>query len=352
MAMRSILFLLCLPLAPVVRAQLPVTINWSSFLPYGSEVNAPGLISIDQDTVAWMVLDESMQWTTWDGIIREFLTDGTGITGYTPYLYINCGSLDHYVDFEMRNDSLWGVSSWQYLSGPITYCANSPSGDYSQNAMENGEYLHDGVLDLLVGSNKWFICAWHEVSFTQRDARIVALDMSNTVLWQVDLPEADFGVVHTLAQRGDTLVLGAFPHLHWLDATSGALLGTTTVYNGTSGTGRVMWDGGSFFWAAHANDTLHYGRLDAQAVPLFTNALPGSSVNAIAKDAQDRLWIGGTTGSSGTLTRISATGAVDGTWTYGASVTDMEFANGRLFWAGRLLPNATESYLVCGTPNP
>lgn len=350
--MRTILLLTCFAMGPMTKAQLPITVNWSVFLPYGSEMDSPGLISIDQDTVSLMVLDSSLAWTTSDGIIRRYLSDGTGITGWWPEHFIGCGSLDGYVDFEMRNDSLWGVSHWQFISGPITYCANSPSGGYSQDPLENGEFLEDGVLDLLVGSSHWFICAWHDVDFGQRDGRIVALDLNDNVLWQVDLPENVFGTPHTLALRGDTLVVGAFPHLHWLDVSSGAHLGSTTVYNGPPGTGRVLWDGGNFLWAANADGTLHYGRLNDLAAPLFANAIAGSTVNAITKDAQDRMWIGGSNGPAGAITRISPSGNVDGTWAYSASVTDIEFAGGRLHWAGRLLPNAPDTYLISGTPNP
>lgn len=350
--MRAKLLLGCLAIGSITRAQLPITVDWSVFLPYGSEMDAPGLINIDQDTVSLMVLDSSNAWSTSDGIIRQYLSDGTSITGYWPEYTIGCGTLDHYVDFAMRNDSLWGISGWQYISGPITYCTNSPSGGFSQDPMENGEFLEDGVRDLLVGRSSWYICAWHDVSQSQRDGRIVALEMSDNVLWQVDLPMNDFGEAHTLAIRGDTLVVGAFPELHWLDVASGAHLGTTTLYTGPPGTGRVLWDGGSFLWAANAGGTLHYGRLDDLAAPLFANAIAGSSVNAIAKDAQDRLWIGGTNGAGGVLTRIGPSGNVDGTWTHGASVSDLEFAGGKLYWTGRLLPNAPDTYLICGTPNP
>lgn len=350
--MRPILLMTCLAIGHVSKAQLPITVNWSVFLPYGSEMDSPGLISVDQNTVSWMVLDSNLAWTTSDGIVRQYFLDGTEISGPWPDYSIGCGSLDIYRDFELRNDSLWGVSQWQYISGPITYCANGPSGGYSQDPLENGQELQDGVHDLLVGTNAWFICAWHEVDFGQRDGRIVALDLSDNVLWQVDLPESQFGAPHTLALRGDTLVVGAFPVIHWLDVASGAHLGSTTVYSGPPGTGRVLWDGGNFLWAAHADGTLHYGRLNDLASPLFANAIAGSTVNAITKDAQDRMWIGGNNGATGSLTRIGTNGDIEGVWPQSGSVTDLEFASGKLFWAGRLMPNAPDSYLICGTPNP
>jgi hypothetical protein len=336
-------------------AQPPIQLEWSVILSNSCDSTALPKISAQDGIVSWMIYDVEWTWSTQDGIVRRYLEDGTAITGYTPTYLIGCGTLDRPIDFTLRNDSLWGVSRLMNVGGDpqdVLYCADSPSGEYAPDNALNGFELHDGAYDLLVGSSTWFISAWHEVSQSELLSRIVALDLANNVLWETDLPLPQPGARRTLAMRGDTLVVAAFPELYWLDMSTGAILGSTTVYTGGMGAGRVLWNGGSFLWAAHADGLLHYGKLNDQLQPVWSSSLAGSTVNGIAQDAQGRLWIGGNVGDSGMLTRISANGGLDGTWPQNASVSDLLFHNGRLIWTGELITNETDSYLTSGTPNP
>ena len=114
----------------------------------------------------------------------------------------------------------------------------------------------------------------------------------------------------------------------------------------------MLWNGTEFLWAANADDLLRFGKLDEQAVPVWSNSVAGSTVKAIAEDAQGRLWIGGNIGTSGMLTRISSSGVVEGTGPQNRSVTDLLFHNGRLAWTGYLLGNGLTAYLIVGTPQP
>ena len=289
-------------------AQPPVDLQWSVIIPNSNDPLVRPRISAHQSIISWMLFDLNMQWSTTDGIVRSYLEDGTAITGAVPDHFIGCGSLDRPIDFTLRNDSLWGIASWQFIGGTpqdVLYCANAPAGNYAPDAASNGPDLYDGAYDLLVASSRWFISAWHQVSPTEFLSRIVALDLANNVLWETDLPLPPPGAPRTLAMRGDTLVVAAFPDIYWLNASTGAIIGSTSVYSGGQGSGRILWNGGNFLWAAHADGTLHYGRLDDLAQPLWSNSLAGSTVNGIAEDAQGRLWIGGNDGAGGLLTRIS-----------------------------------------------
>jgi len=341
-------------------AQPPIQLEWSALLPYGTGPWLPlPRISVHQDTTAWMVHDNNDTWTTSDGIVRSYLEDGTPITGYMPYYRLNCGHLDYAIDFTLRNDSMWGVSLHENLgNSDRLYCANTPAGDHEPNNELNGLDLPDGAYALHVSSSRWFISAWHQVSTTERLSRIVALDFSNNVLWETDLPMVTPGYPdtqgpsRTLVERGDSLGVAAFPELIWLDADTGEPLGSTTLYTGDLGVGAVLWNGEAFLWAAHADGLLHYGKLNGLAEPLWSSSIAGSTVNGIAEDVQGRLWIGGTAGVNGMLTRISPAGAVEGSWPQYASVTDVVFHNDRLFWTGSLMINEIDSYLMVGTPNP
>ena len=351
--MRYHQFLIAALLPLYANAQPPVTLEWSAIQPINDVYGGVPRIGILDDTTFWMVVD-GYDYTN-QGNIRRYLSDGTRLEGLYPYGSVGCGSLNRPIDFTVRNDSLWGLSFYNPFGWPEEglYCLQSPGGEYLPESDQNGD-LWDGAYDLLVSNSACYMSTWRAFAQGEVDNRVVALDLSNNVMWEtvMDSSQSSYAIRRTLADRGDTVVVAAFPEVYWLDAGTGAVLGSTTVYSGGEGAGQVLWNGTEFLWAAYADDLLRFGKLDAQAVPVWSNSVAGSTVKAIAQDAQGRLWIGGSTGSVGSLTRISSSGIVEGTWPQNHSVTDLLFQNGRLFWTGYLLGDERTAYLIAGTPQP
>ncbi len=351
-------YLLCTSFLGLWAQAPPVTLQWSVLQATGSATNAPARISVDQGVTYWMMEDESGLWTQSDGIIRRYDANGMALTGYAPEgTSIGCNaSLDHHIDIHVRNDSIWGIASWQYLGGSeaqdVLFCAQSPGGSWSPDAAINGEMLADGVHALLVTADSRYLCAWHEVSTGQADGRVIAFDMSDNVLWDVALPLSSFGAVHALATSGDSLAVAAFPELHWLEASTGTHTSSTTLYVGAEGHGTLTTVGSDLFWAAEAGGTVYYGKRDGAGASVWTGTAPGISVNAIAVDAQERLWIGGNGTTDGKLIKVEADGTLDATYSYGATLTDLDFSNGRLSWTGQLVAGDPSTYLVNTTPQP
>jgi len=349
--------LLCTSVVGLWAQAPPVTLQWTALQPNGSSGIAPARISVDQGVTYWMVGDEAGFWTTGDGIIRRYDTNGMALTGNAPEsTYIGCGgSLDHPVDFHVRNDSIWGIARWQYLGGSpqdILFCAQSPSSSWTPDASVNGDLLADGVSAMQLTADRRYLCAWHEVSFGQADGRVIAFDMSDNVLWDISLPLGAFGSIHALAASGDSLAVAAFPELHWLGNATGVHTSSTTLYSGAAGRGALAIVGGDLYWAAEADGTVHYGKRNATGASVWSGSAPGITVNAIAIDAQERLWIGGNGTNEGKLIKVEADGTLDAAYSYGATLTDLDFSNGRLSWTGQLAIGDPSTYLVNTTPQP
>lgn len=341
-------------ITPVLGQDPPATMEWSVTLPYGSGYDLPTRISVDHDTTYWMLSDDIDQFTISDGVLRRYDANGLALTGYWPEsTSIGCGgSLDHPVDFFVRNDSIWGIAYWQQLAGDILFCAQDPSGTWTPDASLNGAELSDGVRSMLVLGNLRYLCAWHQTSYTQTDSRVVALDLTNNVIWDTSLPATGFGTVQSAAELGDSLGVAAFPDLYWLHATDGQYTSTTQLYTGGIGHGVVLRNGADLYWAANDSDAVHFGKLDLSGNAIWSGTAPEITVNAIAVDDQGRLWIGGNGATEGKLIKVEANGDYTGTYTNGATITDVDFSNGRLSWTGRLTPNDPASYLINTIPDP
>lgn len=302
-----------------------------------------------------MLYDLALQWTTSDGIIRRFDQHGVPLTGSWPEVgYIGCGSLDRPIDFVVRNDSLWGISYRQFLSGDqdILYCAQAPGGSYEPDHAANGPALADVVFDLFVSGSGWYLCSGSMVSFNEMEGRILKLDHSANVLWETPMGPATFGNLTRLARKGDSLALAAFPLLFWLDTSNGAVIGSAVLYEAEEGSGRITVHDGQLSWAVSTGGALRFGRLGADGEPLWSGSTSAHSVAGIGVDDQGRLWIGGSVPGSGMITCISPDGMPMGTWPYAASISDLRFADGRLLWTGKFEQGSDASYLISTIPQP
>ncbi|MEZ4740679.1 MAG: two-component regulator propeller domain-containing protein [Flavobacteriales bacterium] len=349
--------LLCLHGIPAWAQNPPVTVEWQVTLPYGSQDDWPPRISVDQGITFWMLSDDFDQYSISDGVIRRYDANGLSLTGtYPEATTIGCGgSLDHPVDLFVRNDSIWGIAYWQTLGGApqdILYCAQGPSSVWVPDANANGAELHDGIHSMLVYADRRYLCAWHEPSTGQRDGLIVALDHLENVLWTTELPSNSYGTVQSAAELGDSIAVAGFPDLYWLRRSDGMHSSTTQLYTGAQGSGVVLRNGTDLYWAATEAGTVHYGKLDLLGNAVWSGTAPEISVNAIAVDDQGRLWIGGNGASEGKLIKVEADGTNAGTFTNGATITDLDFTNGRLSWTGRMIANDPTSYLINTTPDP
>ncbi len=358
MAMKhfSAVLALCLCTATAIAQTPPAAVQWTVIVPYGSSVYNPTRICVDQGLTYWLVRDDIPQWTLGGGVIRSYDQAGLPMEGYSPNpTYIGCGgSLGAPEDFFVRNDSIWGIARWQYVGGDqdMLFCAQGPSGTWFPDHTINGDFLYDGASSMLVTADRRYLCAWHDVSQDVRDGRVVAMDLANNVIWDVQLPSPAYGAIHSLAVMGDSVAVASFPDLYWLDASTGALLSTTTLYSGGSGNGSVLSNNGSLYWAASVSGTVHYGKLDAAGASLWSGTASGSTVNAIAVDDLDRLWIGGNGNSEGRLIKVEADGTYEGSYSTGETITDIDFTNGRLSLTGKWTVNSASSYLINTIPEP
>lgn len=341
-------------------AQLPpATVQWMVVLPYGSEQDVPAHISVDHDTTYWMVRDDNMQWTTQDGVIRRYDPNGLALNGYSPDARsIGCNaSLDRPIAFHVRNDSIWGISYWQYLGGTaqdITFCAQGP-GDYhwSPDAAANGAELWDRAVAMAVDGTDQLVLAQHQVNASVTDGRLIRIGITGTPLWDEQLPVATYGETQAMVvMPNDSLGVAAFPLLHWFQSATGTYSSTDTLYSGAAGPGRIIFAGDALYWAAQDNGTVRYGKLGNNGSPVWTGSAPGITVMALAVDGQQRLWIGGHANGEGKVIKVEADGALDGTYTFGASITDLDFSNGRLSFTGRWLANAPSTFLINTIPQP
>ncbi|MBL7951740.1 MAG: hypothetical protein JNM62_08465 [Flavobacteriales bacterium] len=357
-AITATLSMLCISAGELAAQAPPVNVQWSVLLATGSETNEPLRICVDQGITYWLMEDALGLWTQSDGVIRRYDANGMALTGYAPEApSIGCNaSLDHHIDFHVRNDSIWGISRVQNLGGSqaqdILFCAQSPDSTWRPDGSINGEFLSDGVNGLLVTAETRYLCAWHEVSPEQADGRVIAFDMNDALLWDVALPLVGFGAVHALAAAGDSLAVAAFPYLHWLQTSTGAHTSSTTLYSGDAGQGVLITAGNELYWAAESGGTVHYGKHDATGASVWSGTAPGITVNAIAVDAQGRTWIGGNGPTAGNLIKVLADGTLEGTYTFGATVADIDFSNGRLSWTGQLMTGDPSSYLINAIPQP
>ncbi len=337
----------------------PATVQWMVMLPYGSDQEVPAHIAVDHDTTYWMVRDDNMTWTTQDGVIRRYDPNGLALNGYYPEVRsIGCNaSLDRPIDFLVRNDSIWGISYWQYLGGSpqdITFCAQGP-GDYhwSPDANANGPDLWDRATAMAVKGADQFVLAMHQVNATVADGRLIRIGINGDAIWDEQLPIANYGETHALVMMpGDSLGVAAFPLLHWFQTATGAYSSTDTLYSGAASPGRIIHAGNALYWAAQDSGTVRYGKLDDNGSPVWTGTAPGITVMALAVDDQQRLWIGGSANGEGKVIKVEADGVLNGTYTFGASITDLDFSNGRLSFTGRWLANDPATYLINTIPQP
>jgi hypothetical protein len=348
--------LLWMSIGPAHSQNPPATVEWYVVLPYGSSQDTPARISVDQGVTYWMVEDDIPAWVVGGGVIRRYDPNGLTLTGYSPELTsIGCGgALDHPIDLHVRNDSIWGIAYWQQLGPPqdVLFCAQSPIGAWTPNAMANGAFLHDGVRSMLITADRRYLCAWHESSADQRDGRILSFDLADNVLWDVPLPEPTYGTVQSIAALGDSIAVAAFPNVHWLQASTGAYTSTIALYTGAEGAGIILVNGGELYWAARVAGAVQYGKLDGGGNALWSGSAPDLDVLAIAVDDLGRLWIGGNGTNEGRIVKVEANGMFAGSYSYARSVTDIDFSNGRLSWTGALSPGSDSTYLINTTPEP
>jgi hypothetical protein len=236
----------------------------------------------------------------------------------------------------------------------ITFCAQGP-GDYhwSPDANANGASLWDRATAMAVKGTDQFVLAMHQVNETVADGRLIRIGISGMPIWDEQLPASTYGETRALLMMpNDSLGVAAFPLLHWFQSATGDYSSTDTLYNGAAGPGRIMCAGNAIYWAAQDSGTVRYGKLDNNGSPVWTGSAPGITVMALAVDGEQRLWIGGKSNGEGKVIKVEADGTLDNTYTFGASVTDLDFTNGRLSFTGQWLANAPTTYLINTIPQP
>lgn len=350
-------FLALALLATQAVAQFPpVTVLWTVILPYGSMNDNPARISVDQDTTYWMLSDDGSQWSTQDGVIRSYDPNGFALQGYWPDpRTIGCNaSLDHPIDLLVRNDSIWGLADWHYLSGDPSFCAVGP--DYHWNPGTPTSFWDFGVAMAVRGTNQYVLSRHQDQADPGNIANQVScVGIDGVSTWETLLPYATYGEAYDLlAVAGDSLCVVAFPLLHWIQAADGAYSSTETLYNGDAAPGRLILAGNylnsAIYWAVNDGGTVRYGKHDIYGTTAWNGTAPDITVMALAADDQGRLWIGGSSNDEGKVIKVGADGSLEGVYTLGASVTDLDYSYGRLSFTGRWLANNPSTYLIKTIP--
>lgn len=343
----------------------PLTIDWAAHLDYGGREDssgfplftprppAPARIQIDQGITYWMAEDSYDAWTIGHGVIRRYDMNGIPLTNYWPEeTSIGCvPTLDTPIDLVVRNGAIWEIAKFKDLisAQDSAFCSIAPNnGYYEADETLNGPLLKDGARELLVTGGQWYVCAWHETAPSERNGRILAFGTNNDLLWQTDLPIAQYGDIHTFTELNDSIAVAGFPNVYWLRPSDGAHTSTTVLYNGPGGNGKLVRHGQALYWAVNTGGTIRYGKTDANGNGAWSGTAPGFGINAIAVDGTGALWIGGETPGAGLLVHVASDGTLGSAYPQGATVTDVESDGQRVMWTGRSYPGRPNTYLIVG----
>ena len=333
----------------------PIALEWSAFLPYGNAQGIYNRICLDGAQTAWMLRDDgAYEISTTDGVVRRYNANGLPMDGTYAYTNFDCGSLDAPIDFYFRNDSTWGLMTWQYIGGnqPILYCLTTPGGGYSpQPILDDG--LYQQATDLLVQGTDCTISASYDSTFTAEHQRLTKVDVGGVVIWDRLYPTAQFNGFAALenAPNGD-IIVADMPEVHVFSATNGDLLNSFSAYTGAPTLkGDIKVWNNEIYWAATEGTMVYYGRTLLDGTPVWSDTIASSDATRIAVDDQGRMWLIGTLSGQGVLSVIEADGSLNGTWYYGASLTDIQFGNSRIHITGAMDATDPTTFLISGTPD-
>lgn len=359
------------PLLILARAMAqapPIDVLWSAFLPYGStsyDLGGQGCrISMDGNTTAWAVNDDlGLNATMEDEVVWRFDSNGLILDTSSPYASFNCGSFDRMVDFRLSNDVPLGLHWKQTLAGGYGFCLFVEGGLVFQSSFAEDLDTGDHPAGLFFDGTSAYITSWRDSSATSVDHhRITAVDMEANAVWDRYYPPTQFQRLGQITGYNGALAVTDFPLLHRFEVTNGDLLGSSALYAGTPGQGAVQVKDGELYWAAQADGTLHYGKLDAAGNVLWTGTHAAIWAEtqgrerfqrALAVDDLGRMWIpSGYDTSPGRLLRIGSDGSTVDSYSFGTTVSHVAGANGRIAFAGKFAPNDASSYLIVGMPQP
>ena len=353
--MRNTLFFPLILISSAIQAQnLPLNLEWSAFLPYGSDERPSTRVCIDGPNTAWLLEDDlMMELTTGDGVVRRYDPNGLPLDDY-PYISFGCGSLDAPIDLFVRNDSVWILMYWQLISGDqeMKYCLRTPGGEYSPATIPEPD-LHQAAMDLYVEGTYCTISASYDSTTTVEHQRLTMVDLNGTVIWDMIYPTGQFNGFSALeGVAGGDLLVADFPELHWFSSSDGDIVWTISVYSGApTRRGDVKIWNNEIYWAATEGTTIHYGRTAFDGTPIWSDAIASSDISKLTVDPQGRMWLVGAYGGQGVLNVIGADGIPIGTWNYGAVLSDIAAGNSNITITGALSNTSPDSFVVTGTPD-
>lgn len=354
--MRNTLLISLILSSSAINAQnLPLNVDWSAFLPYGSENGWPlSRVCIDGPNTAWLLEDDlMMELTTSDGVVCRYDANGLPLDAY-PFASFGCGSLDHPIAFFVRNDSVWILMYHQLIGGdqPISCCLRTPGGEY-QPSSGSPFTIQQTATDIYIEGTDCTISASSDSTFTEAHQRLTRVDVSGNVIWEVMFPTDQFnGFSAVEGVVGGDLLVADFPDLHWFSPSNGDLVATISAYTGAPTLkGDVKIWNNEIYWAATEGATIHYGRTAFDGTLVWSDSIASSDVTEIAVDDQGRMWLIGTFAGQGVLSVIGADGVLIDTWYYGAALSDVDFGNSRITITGAMSSTSPDSFMVTGIPN-
>jgi len=364
MSRLSILVLVGL-ISHALKAQTPpIDLEWTALRWFG---NGTGVITHDPVTNEhlWALQDDINTLNANDEVKLPFLPDGSDVAPAYPDRF-NVGSLDHLVDLTvidsvpyalMAHQNIGGVVQdqyWHLFAGAAELIIQSPEED-----------LLDVGLDMQVEADAIYVCGSSMVGTANNDrGRSIKTDLQGNVLWDVlwDPVGTDaLGRFSSVVVLGDTVVMAAFPLLVLFDRNTGTFIDTedpAALTPPLQGDARLVAGSDRIHWACIQGNTLHFGywsftegATGGGGAFFQTYATPPAGLDVVLGE-NGEWWIGTTAEGQGRLLRVGTDADLLSTSTLYASITDLDFVNGKLSITGKLDATNPTSYVLVGTPQP
>lgn len=355
-----LLALLFGPTLPALAQFPPIDLEWSALRPFGS-----GEAQIARDPVQgdyrWSVLDDIMLLTNNDELLYPILADGTDLAPASP-AGINVGTLDHLVDMELRDGTLYAVVRHQNISGSPQDVYWHLLGAANELTIQSAEEeLDDVAHDLLVTDDGAYIAGASRTN-TGLQCRLIHTDLQGNLLWDAwwdPIGSDSYGQFTSVALIGDTVVAISHPLMVLFDRATGAPLGQIDYTLGTGtlapGMARCAIRGQRIYWILANPEGLQYGQYDFSIAlnTLTEQLLTGALAHvAVALDDIGNTWFAYNQDGQGRWIKTDAEALAIASGTLYGGISDLRSSGGKLSFTGLFDALQGSSYVFTGTPQP
>jgi hypothetical protein len=364
--MRKTLTLVSLASALNIFAQFPpIDLEWSALRAYDG-IYGDSRITRDPTSGNYTWAVYQFNGGVMDEMLFPFLPDGTDVTPLYPF-EMNVGSLDHLVEIEARDGTLYNLMRHTYLSGVMNWHLRSTAGTddwdvWLPNPIDP-EYSQRG-LDMLVSNSAVYTCGYSQTSSSGCMPRVLKTDLQGNILWDEiwDPGGPDsYRYFSTVAEVGDTVVCAFFPNVVLFNASTGTYISTVDPYQGNPGLSGDAWliaRGTRIYWTmtVPVADSLHVGWFDLASgqSDVWSTSLPVQDTyyTRIVIDQFDHIWVSCNTVDAGHWFRLDLDLSPIDSGTLYDRIDDMTITNGKISFTGRLDAAGTVAYVITGLPQP